>query len=363
MNNWYYTLIVLGMTALLSFFITPIIQKLSKKIGAIDKPNKRRVNKIAIPSMGGLGIYISMFASVFFLQSIDKEYSIPIFIGSTIIVIIGILDDIFELSAYQKVSGQLAAALIPYIFRIRIEQINIPLFGNLTVVPLVGLIMTIIWVLGITNAMNLLDGLDGLASGVAIIALSTMGIITLFADNTAISPMMILIFTLIFSILGFLPYNFYPASIFLGDTGSMLLGYLAAVFSLYSIKQATFISLILPLIILGVPITDTFFAIVRRILNKKPIMSADKNHIHHRLLYLGLSHRDAVLTIYGLSLVFALVALIYPLSTSLGMITLITVLLLGLEFFIEFIGLFGENRQPLINLIKKLLSNLRPPKS
>lgn len=359
MFRWYKVLIVWVLTAIGTFFITPLIKKIAFKLGAVDTPNKRRVNIKATPSLGGLGIYLSMFFFLFFVQPIPNDYLMPIFVGSTIIVITGIIDDVYELSASKKLIGQLLASLVPYFYGIRVELINIPYFGEIVVSPLISLVGSVIWIIAITNAVNLIDGLDGLASGVSIISLSTIGIINFFLQTSERLTLTIVIFSLVFSILGFLPYNFHPASIFLGDTGSMFLGYSAALFSLYGVKRATFLSLVIPLVILGVPITDTFFAIIRRKLNKKPIMAPDRNHLHHRLLHLGLSHRETVLTIYGISAIFALVALIYPVSTAWGAIVLTIGLLIGLEFFIEFIGLFGENRRPLIQLAKNIITGIK----
>lgn len=164
--------------------------------------------------------------------------------------------------------------------------------------------VTYIWILAITNAVNLIDGLDGLATGVAIIALTTMGITAMFFLNVGNIFVAIMIFTLVAACIGFLPYNFFPARIYLGDTGALFIGFMMSVFSLFGLKNATFITLLIPVMILGVPITDTVFAIFRRLLNKEPITHADKRHLHHRLMQIGLTHRQTVLVIYGIALIF-----------------------------------------------------------
>ncbi len=161
--------------------------------------------------------------------------------------------------------------------------------------------------------------------------------------------------TLVAALLGFLPYNFHPAKIYLGDTGSLFIGFMISVFSLYGLKNATFITLIIPVIILGVPITDTLYAILRRLLNKKPISQADKHHLHHRLMQMGLTHRQTVLVIYGIALIFSFISLLYPLSNLWGSILLTVATLFGLELFVEAIGLVGDTRQPLLNGIKYLV--------
>ena len=164
-----------------------------------------------------------------------------------------------------------------------------------------------------------------------------------------------MMFTLVAALIGFLPYNFHPAKIYLGDTGSLFIGFMISVFALYGLKNATFITIIIPVIILGVPITDTVYAILRRILNKKPISQADKHHLHHRLMQMGLSHRQTVLVIYGIALIFSSISLLYPISSFWGSVLLTVATLLGLEIFVEVIGLVGESRRPLLNFIKKIV--------
>ena len=205
--------------------------------------------------------------------------------------------------------------------------------------------------------MNLIDGLDGLATGVSIISLSTMGIIGLFFLNANMF-VSLLIFTLVAAMIGFLPYNFFPARIYLGDTGSLFIGFMTAVFSLFGLKNVTLISVGIPVMILGVPITDTVYAMIRRILNKKPISQADKHHLHHRLMQLGLTHRQTVMVIYGIALIFSFISLLYPISSIWGSVLLTIGLLFGLELFVEAIGLAGDNRQPLLDWIKRTVARL-----
>jgi UDP-GlcNAc:undecaprenyl-phosphate GlcNAc-1-phosphate transferase len=162
------------------------------------------------------------------------------------------------------------------------------------------------------------------------------------------------IFILLMSVLGFFPFNFYPAKIFLGDTGALLLGFLISVLSIQGLKNATLITLITPLVILGVPITDTLFAMIRRKLNNRPISSADKMHLHHRLISLGFTHRGAVLTIYSMAIIFSVIAMLYMFTNTLATILLTIACLFGLQMFIELIGLTGIDKQPLLNSLKYL---------
>lgn len=345
-------------TIIISVLITPLVRQLAFIIGATDKPQKRRVNTKEMPTIGGLAIYLSFFIGLFFFQPITHVELFPIFIGATIIVITGIIDDIKEISPKMKLLGIIIAALVVIYFGdIRMGQITLPLIGEMNL-GIFSLPLTLIWILAITNAINLIDGLDGLATGVSLIALTTMGIIGYFfvgADNIFVT---ILVFSLISAALGFLPYNFYPAKIFLGDTGALFLGFMISILSLFNLKNVTMISLIIPIVILGIPITDTIYAILRRYLNKLPISSADKNHMHHRLMSIGFTHRQTVLAIYFLAVIFSLIALLYPLSDTLGTFLMTIGLIIGLELFVETIGLVGENRQPLIKLLKRIGENL-----
>lgn len=345
----------LFITMIVSLILTPIIKLISFKIGAVDRPGDRRINTKTMPTAGGLSIFLSFsFALLWeFRAMIPFDYVWPMLLGAAIVVVTGLLDDIFELTPLQKTLGLTLAALeIYFVAGIKISTVSIPYLGVFDLGWL-GLPMTILWILAITNAVNLIDGLDGLASGVSIISLTTIGIISyFFLPNSVEVPMVI--FTLIAAIVGFFPYNFYPATIFLGDTGALFLGFMISVLSLQGLKNATFITVITPMLILGVPITDTVYAMIRRKFNKQKISSADKMHLHHRLLSLGFTHRGTVLTIYALAMVFSFIALLMNYASNTAIILLIISTGFGIEMFIELIGLVGENRQPLMCALKFL---------
>ncbi|MFZ7298738.1 glycosyltransferase family 4 protein [Enterococcus gallinarum] len=346
----------LFITMIISLVITPVVKFIALRIGAVDQPGERRINEKAMPTAGGLSIFLSFsFAILWELNDmIPINFAWRILLGALIVIIVGLIDDIHELSPLQKISGLLIAALeIYFIAGIRISTISIPYIGTIDL-GLFGMPMTILWILAITNAVNLIDGLDGLASGVSIISLITLGIISyFFLPDTAVFISMT-IFTLVAAIVGFFPYNFYPATIFLGDTGALFLGFMISVLSLQGLKNATFITVITPMLILGVPITDTVYAMIRRKFNKQKISSADKMHLHHRLLSLGFTHRGAVLTIYALAMVFSFIALLMNYASNTAIILLIISTAFGIELFIELIGLVGENRQPLMCALKFL---------
>lgn len=350
-------IIQMFITMILSLILTPLVKLFAFKIGAVDMPNARRINKKPMPSAGGLSIFLAFSISMLFGFQDIQLYKVtgPIVLGAAIVVLTGLIDDVRELKPWQKTLGITLAALEAYfVAGIQMDSISFPFFGKFELGWL-SLPVTIIWILALTNAVNLIDGLDGLASGVSIIGLSTIGIISFFfllPDASLVTT--IIIFTLVAAILGFFPYNFYPATIYLGDTGALFLGYMISIVSMSGLKNATFISILTPMLILGVPITDTVYAMIRRKFNKQKISSADKMHLHHRLISLGFTHRGAVLTIYALALVFSFIALLMNYASTQAMILLIICTVIGLELFIELIGLVGENRQPLMKALKFL---------
>lgn len=348
----YVTLVICFIASVL---VTPLVKKLALKIGATDQPNNRKVHQKVMPRLGGLAIYISFILGFFILMP-ESPYKWPIMIGSFVIVLTGILDDLTELSPKWKLIGQLLASGIIIYGGIDVEYINLPFGGQLDF-GFLSIPITVLWIVGITNAINLIDGLDGLAAGVSSIVLITIsGMAMVKGDFFVVS----LAFILLGSTLGFLLYNFHPAKIFMGDTGALFLGFMIAVLSLLGFKNVTFISFIVPVIILGVPISDTFFAIVRRIKKQQPLSAPDKSHLHHCLLGLGYSHRKTVLIIYAMSAGFGLAAVIFSQTTMWGSLIVLTVLLFVIEVIVEKIGLIDKDYRPLLNFIKgKPLMNMK----
>lgn len=347
-------IVLLFLLSIISAIITPFIRKLAFVLGAVDNPNARRVNKKPMPTIGGLGIFITVNIGCFILfrDQFPTHELFSIFLAECIIVLTGLIDDILELNPKQKMFGIFLAALVIYFLAgIKMDEVSLPFFGTFNL-GWWSFPITIFWILALTNAVNLIDGLDGLATGVSTISLFTMGVVGYFFLNTNEFYVPLLAFILVATLIGFLPYNFHPAKIFLGDTGALFIGFMIAILSLKGLKNVTFISMIVPIIILGVPITDTIYAIIRRLLNKKPISSADKHHLHHQLMQMGLSHRQTVLAIYGLSLIFSFISLLFILTPTWGYAFLIIGLLIGLELFVETIGLLGENNKPLLKLIR-----------
>lgn len=296
------------LAALISYVLTPYIKTLAFKIGAIDKPDNRKVHKKIMPRLGGLAIYIAFMVGV--ISSLELTWDIVgILIGGTVIVIVGVLDDKYQLPAKVKLLGQIVAACILVLFDIRIEWLNNPFGGYFYLDTFISVPLTIFWVISFTNVVNLIDGLDGLAAGVSAIASVT---VILVAVQMGYFHIAVMTAALAGGIIGFIRYNFNPATIFMGDTGSMFIGYMLAAVSVYgAVKTAATIALIVPAIALGLPIMDTAFAIMRRYTNGRPIFQPDKGHLHHRLLAMGMNQKQAVLLMYGISAVLGIAAVLW----------------------------------------------------
>lgn len=310
-----------------AFVITPHTMRLSKKVGAIDLPNDRRINKKPMPRLGGLAVISGFLVStIYLLVMMSLENNLNLFgtenyylkligflIGIILLDITCFIDDSKGIPWYVKLIVQIISAIIVTICGIRIENISLPFVENKIVIDQVfSYILTVGWIIGITNAINLIDGLDGLSSGVCLI--SCLSLLIIFSLNGSPILAIILITALAGAIVGFLPFNFSPAKTFIGDTGSNFMGFSIAIISILGVaKTYTAIVLIAPIIVLALPIFDTLFAIVRRIVKGKSIkavMKPDKGHIHHRLMARGYSQKQAVLIMYGITAILGMFAII-----------------------------------------------------
>lgn len=325
-----------------AFFITPLVEILADSVGAVDHPAERKVHAKPIPRLGGVAIYLGfLLASVLFL-GIDREL-MGILLGATFILALGVIDDMKDLSPKVKFLGQLGAAVILILFGVQIEFVGNPFGKGLLYLGGWGVFLTLFWVVGLTNTINFIDGLDGLAAGVSTIALATLCFV---AHQTGQLETAMISIALAGSALGFLKHNFHPARIFMGDSGSMFLGFmLGAITVLGVMKSVAAIALLVPIVIMGVPIFDTISAIFRRFRDKRPVTQADKNHIHHRLLYRGFSHRQTVLIIYFWSALLSMAALILKFATFMEKITVFVALAILSFFFDKFVGLFEDFRR------------------
>lgn len=351
---------------IVALLMTPLVKKFAFFVGAIDKPNHRKVHTRIMPRMGGLAIYLAFIISFFCVMPLIPEGMLlgkdlnllkAVLVGGTIIILTGALDDRFELSAKLKLVLQIVAAcVVVFGFNISIEFVSSPFGENMQQInDWIGIPVTILWIVGVTNAINLIDGLDGLASGVSGIAIGTILIMAIIMGFT---PVILLSTLLLGGIIGFLRYNFYPAKIFMGDSGSLFLGFCLAMLSLISFKQVTLVSFVIPLLIIGVPLSDTFFAIIRRLVNKKPIFAPDKGHLHHRLQDLGYSHRKTVLMIWGIAAIFGAMAIIQSAVIKFGAnwitFAVVCIVIFLTQIGAEIIGIVDKSRRPLIGLLQKL---------
>lgn len=330
-----------------SLLVTPGVIFLAKRTGALDAPDARKVHKKPIPRIGGLGIYLAFMAgllAVVATVNLDSETAweiLGLVVGGTLIVALGLIDDYTNLPAKVKLVGQIiAAAVLVLGFDVRIDFITDP-FGDYLFLEFMAVPATIFWIVGLTNTVNLIDGLDGLAAGVATIASVTIFLVALHQGFLLVA---VLTAAMAGAAFGFLYYNFNPARIFMGDSGSMFLGFMLAGISVIgAVKSAATIALIVPILALGLPIMDTTFAIVRRYRGGVPIFKPDKGHLHHRLLDLGFTQRQAVLLMYVISALLGLSAVALTEVSPQMSIVIVCVVVLAVFFGAKKLGIFRMN--------------------
>ena len=310
-----------------SFAVTPAVKMLAIKIKAIDVPkDSRRMHKVPIPRAGGLAIFAGFLVGFLLFGQLTVQ-SRAILIGALLLVALGMVDDVVALKPHIKFLGQIVAALIPVLNGVVVTYFSNPFSqsGYLSL-GVFAIPVTVIWIVGITNAVNFIDGLDGLACGVSTIATVTMFVIAVLYSEVQIAVMMA---ALAGGCLGFLPYNMNPAKIFMGDTGAMFLGYLLAVTSIQGLfKFYAVISFAVPFIVLGLPIFDTAFAIVRRVAHGQSPLQADRGHVHHRLIDLGFDQKQSVAILYAFSAVMGLTAVILATTNEAKLIILAVAVLI-----------------------------------
>ena len=297
--------------ALIALVSTPVVRSLAVRVGAVDVPKDgRRMHDHPIPRMGGLAIFFGFILSVLIFLPLTPQLQ-GMLLGGVVIVILGIFDDIFALPAMPKFLVQIGAALIAVLFGNTIEVLSNPnIFSSdpFWVLGWLEIPISVLWIVGITNAVNLIDGLDGLACGVSTISSMTLMVIALLVAEPDVA---ILTAALAGGCIGFLPYNLNPAKIFMGDTGSTFLGFILAVVSIQGLfKFYAIISFAVPFLMLGLPIFDTCFAIIRRLAKGQSPMAPDRGHIHHRLIDMGFSQKQAVATLYVISAILGLSAVV-----------------------------------------------------
>jgi len=327
---------------------TPLVLRMALRYELYDVPDERKVHRRPIPRLGGIAIVLAFFAPVTGLLLVEVGASaalaqqnqiLGLYVGGLLIAAVGVYDDLRGANAFQKLVVQIAVAVLMFYLDYRIESISVP-FGEGTVeLGFLALPVTVLWFVGVVNAVNLIDGLDGLAGGIGLIS-----VLVLFALSALDGNVLVALFcaSMAGALAGFLFFNFNPARIFMGDTGSLFLGFVLAAFSISgSYKGSTTVALVIPMLALGLPILDTFLAIGRRIRKQRPIFSADQDHIHHKLLRSGLSHRQTVLVLYVVAAALAGAALLLRVTSNLA--SGLVLLAVAIALFVLFRFLVARN--------------------
>lgn len=341
-NNHNLFLIVL-VTFLTSLVLVPVVKKCAIHINAMDKPNARKIHKVPMPRLGGLAIYFAFLLGYILYGEITTQM-ISILIASFLLIIVGIFDDINSVPARYKLVVQIISACI-VVFYGNLGFHEISIFGlKFYFTPWINDLIAVLFIVGITNAINLIDGLDGLAGGISAIYFLTIAIIAVILNRMG-GLDIVLSLIMLGSTLGFLVHNFPPAKIFMGDTGSLFLGFMISVIALLGYKITTFTSLVVPIVILAIPIFDTAFAIFRRLLKGQNIAVADKEHFHHQLLKMKYSPVASILIIYAIDLLFAAISIFYCLGDNQIAIAIYIVLMILLLFVVLKTDILFEHKK------------------
>ena len=330
--NEHNVFVIVNVTLLTSLILVPIIKKVATHVGAMDEPNARKIHKVPMPRLGGLAIYLAFLLGYMLYGEVSTQM-LSILIGGFLLILIGFIDDINSVPARYKLIVQIVSATIVVLYG-DLSFSEVSLLGHkIYFNEFWGSLSSIIFIVAITNAINLIDGLDGLAAGISSIYFLTIAIIA-FILNRIGGLDVIISLIMLGATLGFLFHNFPPAKIFMGDSGSLFLGFMISVIALLGYKVTTFTSLIVPIVILAIPIFDTIFAILRRILKGQNIGVADKEHFHHQLLKMKYSPTKSILIIYAIDIAFAAVSIFYILGDNQIAIAIYVALMILLLFVV-----------------------------
>lgn len=334
--NTYLTLFLISLAS--SLFATPVIRRFAQRYGWLDVPKDgRRVHAVPIPRLGGVAVFASVMLALAVLPFVDNlvtrqlagqwQSVVAVLASSTLVFLFGVYDDLAGTSARWKFVAQGAAAVLLYYMGGRIDALTIPFVGSFELPPVLGFGVTLLWVVGISNAFNLIDGLDGLASGASLFAALVMLGVSLVNGRVLVTVVSI---ALVGALIGFLRYNFNPASIFLGDSGALFIGFLLAALSVTGTQKAsTVVAVAIPLMAFALPVIDTGFAVARRFISGKPLFEGDREHIHHKLLERGWSQRRVAFALYGACAFFGLLALLFTSDGGEGKLTGLVLLITG----------------------------------
>lgn len=348
--------VIVIVTLLTSLILVPIVKKIAIHVNAMDEPNARKIHKVPMPRLGGLAIYLAFLLGYMLYGEVSTQM-LSILIGSFLLLLIGFVDDINSVPARYKLIVQIIAAAIVVLYG-DLSFTELSVFGHrIYFNAFWGSTLSIIFIVAITNAINLIDGLDGLAAGISSIYFLTIAIIA-FILNRIGGLDVIISLIMLGATLGFLVHNFPPAKIFMGDSGSLFLGFMISVIALLGYKVTTFTSLIVPIVILAIPIFDTIFAILRRIIKGQNIGVADKEHFHHQLLKMRYSPTKSILIIYAIDIAFAAVSIFYILGDNQIAIAIYIVLMILLLFVVLKTDILFDHSKK-----KQVIENEKKPKN
>ncbi|MHB1391168.1 MAG: glycosyltransferase family 4 protein [Thermoleophilia bacterium] len=319
--------------AAIVFVITPTVGSIARLVGAMDEPDARKIHDDPIPRLGGLAIFFGFIIPALLFLELSKQMK-GVLVGASLITLFGAVDDLRGTGPMTKFVGQFAAAGCLVWYGIHIDYITLPFVGSLDLIPALAIPLTLLWTVALINIVNFIDGMDGLAAGVCTIASGTFAVIAISMGRPGAG---ILAAILAGTTLGFLRHNFFPASIFMGDSGSMLLGFILAAVTVHGVlKSVAAVTLVIPLLILGVPIFDLSFAILRRVKNRQNIFRPDRGHLHHRLFNIGFSQRKAVLILYAWCTLMSSLAL--SMRFAPGFVTVILALVaMGVSLYLVYL--------------------------
>ena len=330
--NEHNVFVIVIVTLLTSLILVPIIKKVAIHVNAMDEPNARKIHKVPMPRLGGLAIYLAFLLGYMLYGEVSTQM-LSILIGGFLLILVGFIDDIKSVPARYKLVVQIIAATIVVLYG-DLSFSEVSVFGyKIYFNEFWGSLASIVFIVAITNAINLIDGMDGLAAGISSIYFLTIAIIA-FILNRIGGLDVIISLIMLGATLGFLVHNFPPAKIFMGDSGSLFLGFMISVIALLGYKVTTFTSLIVPIVILAIPIFDTIFAILRRLLKGQNIGVADKEHFHHQLLKMRYSQTKSILIIYAIDIAFAVVSIFYILGDNQVAIAIYVALMILLLFVV-----------------------------
>lgn len=343
--NWW---LRIGLAVLVSFLaaylMTPPVKRFAESIGAVDQPSARRINDHPVPRMGGIAIFCGLMLGILLFADLSQQVE-GIVIGALLIAVMGAIDDIFNLNPWVKLLGQICAAAVTIACGVVVDGFTDIISFSDTVflgrVP--AYLLTGLWIVGCTNAINLIDGLDGLAVGMTTISAFTLFFISLRVSALNVS---VILACLIGACAGFWPFNWNPAKIFMGDVGSQMLGFILSTVSVIGLfKMHALVTMLLPVLAMAVPLADTTFAIVRRLLKGQSPFHPDKGHFHHRLLALGLTQKQAVTVLYGISIVLGIFAYLMVGSTRTVKILCLAVAFVIVTCIVIFVFRFYPHQQ------------------